>query len=195
MLKSVLSACLVAASLLVMSPAGSAQNQKPAQDDISIMGIGRATQVRFAETWIRFRPNPYNGEHLITRPGHDVATICWVMGADGKLWDMVFDHNQKYIGWTHEENLTVTSSTWCNSFGRGTTLNGTTAWVHLAPYEDWAHEVVHEGNNLASVCYYQQTANKRWDVVLEHGADNKLNRVGLTYSSYLDSPSSTPCTP
>lgn len=55
---AVLSTLAMADAPLTSSVTGSAQ------DDVSVMGVGDATTIRFDPTWIRFRPNPWNGEHL-----------------------------------------------------------------------------------------------------------------------------------
>lgn len=202
-MKAVLSAFFAATAVLAVSPAGSAQEEpdhvtvEGTQSDVGILGIGQATTVKYDPTWIRFRPNPYDGEHLTTRPSHNVATICFARGFDNKWWNLVYDHTQKFVGWTHEENLSPYSYTPCSSFGLETDLNGDSAWVHLAPFEDWAYETVNQRNDIATICYYQQTPSKRWEVVLEHGpsTNGNSNRVGFTYSSYLavNKRSSTPC--
>lgn len=55
---AVLSTPMMAGALPTSSITGSGQ------DDVSVMGVGDATTIRFDPTWIRFRPNPWNGEHL-----------------------------------------------------------------------------------------------------------------------------------
>ncbi|MGW6928884.1 hypothetical protein ACWGE0_02395 [Lentzea sp. NPDC054927] len=182
-LKSVLSLFAAIAALLVLAPAGAAQpDQKPAQDDVTIMGIGEATGILQAPTWIRFRPNPLYGEHLELNFGTDIATICKDWGTDGETWNLVLDHDKKFVGWTHAYNLSVKSQRWCSDIGQSTALHAeyNPAWVHLYPKEDWAYDVVANANNLATLCWVTN-GGIYWDIVLAHNT----NTVGFTHSSYL----------
>jgi hypothetical protein len=189
--KAVLSTLLTVAALLTWSTPGSAQRspQRSPQGGVTAMGIGDATSIKFDPTWIRFRPNPRNGEHLELRPGTDVATICWQRGDDGKLWNLVIDHDRTFAGWTHAENLWKTSNNACTSIGEKSGISrNPEAWVRLHPKDSWAHESIYRQHDIATICTVYGERGE-WDLILDH--DNRV--AGFMPNEYLDEISSRYC--
>ncbi|MFD9697634.1 hypothetical protein [Lentzea sp. NPDC059081] len=177
-LRSALALMAAAATLLVTA------RPSPAQDEPVGLAMERHTDVKYDPTWIRFRPNPYNGEHLNTYPGNGHRTYCYAGGTDDERWELVYDGWQKFAGWTHAYNLTYTAFDHCDQVGTETDLTLDVAWVHLAPHEDWAYEPVYRSSNLYALCYYRVSeSSTRWELVVDR---SNGYRAGFTYASYLN---------
>ncbi|MFS8097027.1 hypothetical protein LFM09_07775 [Lentzea alba] len=187
--KTAMASLIVAASLLTAPPAGHAQ--KPAED-VGITGIGEATDIKAEPTWIRFRPDVNYGPHLVLEFGTDIASICQIYGADNLLWSLVYDHDKRFVGFTHSDNLTHTRRKWCPEIGKLTNLQPqyNPAWVRMHPVDNWAHETVQDNEDIVSHCWIS-FGGESFDLVVAR----RTKTVGFIRSAYLANPGSlTRCT-
>ncbi|MFI6151436.1 hypothetical protein ACIBCA_01925 [Kitasatospora sp. NPDC051170] len=148
-------AALALAAATSAAPAAVAAEARPA-GTASIASVGNGTNLKsgldFA--WIHLQPS-YNTEHLVVNRGDNLSAVCATY-AGGEWWNLIFDSNKTFAGYTLASYLTAPTRTDCNNIGVRGTVTGET-WVHMYPHADWAYLVANNGDAVAPICYVGNT--------------------------------------
>ena len=149
----------------------------------------------YQTVWAHFRPTLDSAYLPVSAV--DLRAICWVVGSDGEVWNLVYDDHAIRTGFTHAAYLTNPERNQaCWNVGQATGGLSADAWVHLYPQANWAHMVISPGHDIAALCtlgsvYDPTDGNYRWwGLFLDHAT----NTVGFTWeTSFIWLPSMPSC--